>query len=207
MALGIMNDGASLNKVVLATRNTGKIVEMGALLEPHGIALASARDYALPEPAETGYSFEENARLKACAAAQATAIPAIADDSGLCVNALDGRPGIYSARWAGPDKDFYAAMQRVRYELGASDDWSAAFVAVIALALPDGSCETFQGRCEGQLVWPPRGENGFGYDPMFMPYGARLTFGEMVQEDKHRYSHRFKALHQLMELILNQQRS
>lgn len=191
----------SLKNVVLATHNSGKIAEMEDLLKPCGLSVASARDYALPEPEETGESFEENAALKARAAAKATGLPALAEDSGLCVNALGGQPGIYSARWAGPDKDYSKAMQDVRDLLGDSDDWSSLFVAVMALVRPDGTCESFKGRCDGVLVWPPRGDQGFGYDPMFVPDGETRTFAEMTANEKYAHSHRARAIHALQEHI------
>ena len=196
-----MNQQSTIHKTVLATHNPGKIAEMGDLLAPYGIEVASAHDYDLPEPEETGASFAENAGLKARAAAHVTGIPALADDSGLCVDALDGRPGIYSARWAGPEKDFDKAMRAVYQELTCADDWSACFVAVIALCWPDRTCETFKGRCEGRIVWPPRGEQGFGYDPVFVPDGQTRTFAEMYAGEKHSISHRAKAMNALMEHI------
>ena len=190
-----MNENTkTLSKIILATHNPGKIAEIGDLLPAYGVDIASANDYDLPEPEETGATFTENALLKARAAAQATGLPAIADDSGLCVNALNGRPGIYSARWAGPEKDFDKAMRAVRDELNGADDWSASFFAVIALCWPNKICEIFEGHCEGRIVWPPRGAQGFGYDPMFLPAGDERTFGEMGADEKHAVSHRGKAI-------------
>jgi XTP/dITP diphosphohydrolase len=177
-------------KVVIATHNPGKLREMRELLEPYGIVAVSAGELGLPEPDETGTMFSENAAIKAHAAAQAAGLPAFADDSGLCVDALDGAPGLFSARWAGPAKDFPAAMARVERELqrrGATEPGQrrAHFVSALVLAWPDGHEELFEGRVHGCLVWPPRGERGFGYDPMFQPDGCAVTFGEMPAEEKH----------------------
>jgi XTP/dITP diphosphohydrolase len=151
----------------------------------------------LPEPEETGTTFLENAELKARAAALAARLPALADDSGLVVPALGGAPGVYSARWAGPEKDFRVAMERVQRELGGSPDRRACFICALAMAWPDGHVESFEGRVDGTLVWPPRGSRGFGYDPMFLPEGGTLTFGEMEPEAKHKISHRARAFAQL----------
>jgi len=190
--------------LAVATHNRGKMREIMALLAPHGIAVKSAADLALPEPEETGTTFAENAILKARAAADASGLVALADDSGLAVDALDGAPGIYSARWAGPSKDFGAAMRRIEDELNAAgatapEKRRAHFVAVLAVATPEGEVETFGGRVDGTIVWPPRGENGFGYDPVFRPDGHKLTFGEMSAEQKHGsdiapLSHRARAI-------------
>jgi XTP/dITP diphosphohydrolase len=177
------------DRLVIASHNQGKVEELSALLAPLAIGTVSAGALGLAEPEETGDSFEANAALKARAAADASGLPAIADDSGLFVPALGGAPGIYSARWAGPAKDFRAAMQRVHRELGDRDR-SAQFVAVLALAWPDGDLELFRGEVAGKLVWPPRGERGFGYDPMFVPEGGAATFGEIEPAQKHRISHR-----------------
>ncbi len=176
--------------VVVATHNPGKLREMRALLTPYGIEAVSAGELGLPEPDETGTMFAENAALKAHAAAGAARLPAFADDSGLCVEALDGAPGLFSARWAGAAKDFSTAMARVERELqrrGAAepDRRRAHFVSALVLAWPDGHEELFEGRVHGTLVWPPRGERGFGYDPMFVPDGHAETFGEMTAEEKH----------------------
>lgn len=185
------------DRLVIASHNPGKVEEIAALLTPFAIEVVSAGDLGLPEPEETGDSFEANAALKATAAAEATGLPALADDSGLVVPALDGAPGIFSARWAGPAKDFGVAMTRVQRELGGRDR-AAAFVAVLALAWPDNHTELFRGEVAGRLVWPPRGERGFGYDPMFVPEGCSLTFGEMEPAEKHRISHRARAFAKLV---------
>jgi len=184
-------DGDTL---VLATHNKGKVVELQDMLCGAPIRIVTAGDLNLPEPEETGTTFAENASLKALAAARAANLPALADDSGLCVNALGGDPGLYSARWAGPDKDFDFAMGRVNELLGDNPDRSAYFIAVLALAWPDGHVELSEGRVEGELVWPKRGEGGFGYDPMFLPDGYTQTFGEMSAADKKAISHRQRAL-------------
>jgi XTP/dITP diphosphohydrolase len=175
-------------RLVIATHNSGKLWEMRELLAPYGIDAVSAGDLGLPEPEETGVTFAENARLKAASAAGAAALPAFADDSGLCVEALDGAPGIYSARWAGEARDFSAAMRRVESELsarGAKPPYRAAFVSVLCVAWPDGHAEEFEGRVDGELVFPPRGTKGFGYDPIFLPDGHERTFGEMMSAEKH----------------------
>ena len=180
------------SRLVIASHNPGKVEEIAALLAPFGVDAVSAGSLDLAEPEETGDSFEANAALKAHAAADAAQLPALADDSGLAVPALRGAPGIYSARWAGPDKDFAVAMARVERELGAKDR-RATFVAVLALAWPDGHEELFRGEVAGRLVWPPRGGKGFGYDPMFVPEGDSRTFGEIEPAEKHRISHRARA--------------
>jgi len=190
-------------KLVLATHNKNKVKEIGDLLAPFGADVVSAGDLGLPEPEETGSTFTENAILKAKAAALASGQAALADDSGLAVAALNGEPGIYSARWAGPEKNFSAAMQEVNRRVGGHDDRSAAFVCVLALAWPDGHVETAEGRCEGTLAWPPRGEGGFGYDPMFTPEGFDRTFGEMEPEEKQAVSHRARAFKKLVELYFS----
>lgn len=173
-------------KVVIATHNAGKLVEMRELLAPFGVEAVSAGELGLPEPDETGTMFSENAAIKAHAAAKASGLPAFADDSGLCVDALDGAPGLFSARWAGPDKDFSGAMARITAELdkrGATDR-RAHFVSALVLAWPDGHTELFEGRVFGDLV-APLGSLGFGYDPMFRPEGMDRTFGEISSEEKH----------------------
>ena len=177
-------------RLVIATHNPGKLTEMRELLAPYGIEAVSAGDLKLPEPEETGTSFRENARIKAEAAAQATGLPAFSDDSGLAVDALGGAPGIHSASWAGESKDFAAAMAKVDAELrarGATEPGArkAHFVSALCVAWPDRHLEEFEGRIDGTLAWPPRGEKGFGYDPMFLPDGYVLTFGEMSAEEKH----------------------
>jgi XTP/dITP diphosphohydrolase len=177
-------------KVVIATHNPGKLREMQELLAPFGIEAVSAGELGLPVPAETGHMFAENAAIKAHAAARATGLPALSDDSGLCVDALDGAPGLFTADWAGPNKDFHAAMARVERELqkrdvAAPDARRAHFVSALVIAWPDGHEEIFEGRVFGRVVWPPRGERGFGYDPMFQPDGFTETFGELSSEEKH----------------------
>jgi XTP/dITP diphosphohydrolase len=186
------------DRLVIASHNPGKVEEIAALLAPFAVETVAAGSLGLPEPEETGDTFEANAALKARAAAEASGLPALADDSGLVVPALGGAPGIYSARWAGPGKDFGAAMERVHRELGDRDR-SAKFVAVLALAWPGGHTELFRGEVEGSLTWPPRGDRGFGYDPMFIPLGANLTFGEIDPEQKHQISHRARAFAKLVE--------
>jgi XTP/dITP diphosphohydrolase len=186
-------------RLVIASHNAGKAREIAELLAPHGVEIISAAALNLPEPEETATTFVGNAELKAHAAAAAAGLPALADDSGLVVPALDGAPGIYSARWAGPTKDFSIAMARVQRELEAkkADDRRAHFVAALALCWPDGHCESFEGRVDGRLVWPPRGGKGFGYDPMFVPDGHGITFGEMEPAAKHGISHRADAFRKL----------
>ena len=184
---------------MVASHNAGKVREIADLLKPYDAQIVSASELGLAEPEETGTTFAANAELKALAAARATGLPALADDSGLAVAALDGRPGIYSARWAGPKRDFSVAMERVEQELGPDADRRAWFVSALSLAWPDGHCETHEGRVTGTLVWPPRGKLGFGYDPMFQPDGREMTFGEMAPDDKHAISHRAVAFHKLIE--------
>jgi XTP/dITP diphosphohydrolase len=184
--------------LVLATHNEGKVREIKDLLAPFKIDVVSAGSLGLPEPEETGTTFRANAELKAKAAAQAAQLPALADDSGLCVDALDGAPGIYSARWAGPTKDFAVAMKKVEQDVGANPNRGAHFVCALSLAWPDGHIDTFEGVLDGQLAFPPRGTRGFGYDPIFIPDGHDLTFGEMEPQQKHDMSHRAKAFAQLV---------
>jgi len=202
------------DRLVLATHNPGKVREFDDLLRPYGLTVVSAASLGLPEPEETGTTFAENARIKALAAATASGLPALADDSGLAVQALWGAPGLFSARWAGPSKDFGPAMQRIENELqkkGATtpDQRRAAFVAVLALVWPDDEAEEAEGAVCGTLVWPPRGDQGFGYDPMFLPDGFDLTFGEMTSDQKHGLppkgeglSHRARAFLKLAEACL-----
>lgn len=185
--------------LVIATHNPGKVREIADLLGPYVAAFESAGALGLPEPEETGKTFAENARIKALAAALASGQPALADDSGLSVSALGGDPGIYSARWAGPDKDFNLAMSKVEDALGDSSDRSAAFVCALALAWPDGHVEIFEGRVSGRMIYPPRGEKGFGYDPVFVPDGYEMTFAEMDPAEKHRISHRAAAFARLVD--------
>ncbi|HUK59010.1 MAG TPA: RdgB/HAM1 family non-canonical purine NTP pyrophosphatase [Stellaceae bacterium] len=187
--------------LAIATHNPGKLVEMHDLLAPYGLATTSACELGLPEPEETGTTFAANALLKARAVASASGLPAFADDSGLVVPALGGAPGIYSARWAGPGRDFVAAMTRVERELGGKDR-AASFVAALALAWPDGHAECFEGEVRGSLVFPPRGLKGFGYDPIFVPEGFAETFGEMEPAQKHRMSHRAVAFRKLAAACL-----
>jgi len=176
--------------VVIASHNPGKVKEMRELLAPYGIEAQSAGELSLSEPDETGKTFKQNARIKAIAGAKATGKPAFADDSGLVVDALDGEPGVHSARWAGPDKDFRFAMNRVQTLLiernaRTPEQRRGHFVAALCLAWPDGHVEDFEGRVDGTIVWPPRGDKGFGYDPLFLPDGFDRTFGEMSAEEKH----------------------
>jgi XTP/dITP diphosphohydrolase len=189
------------DRLVIASHNLGKVDEITAFLAPFAINTVSAAALGIAEPEETGDSFEANAALKAKAAVNASGLPAISDDSGLVVRELGGAPGIYSARWAGPAKDFHVAMQRVHRELGDRDR-SARFVAVLALAWPDGDLELFRGEVAGKLVWPPRGERGFGYDPIFVPEGGVATFGEIDPAQKHRISHRARAFAKLVDACL-----
>jgi XTP/dITP diphosphohydrolase len=187
-------------KLILATHNKGKLREIAELLAPYQIDVTSAGDLGLPVPEETGTTFAENALIKAHEAAKASGLPALSDDSGLCVDALGGAPGVYSADWAEPGRDFTKAMQRVWGELvscGKQIDARAHFTCVLALALPDGHSEIFEGRVHGVLVWPPRGDQGFGYDSMFVPDGYDITFGEMDPAAKHAISHRARAFEKL----------
>lgn len=177
-------------KLVVASHNKGKIREINHLLAPYGFDVVSAGELNLPEPEETGLTFEDNAAIKAVSAADGSGFPSLADDSGFCVEALDGEPGIYSARWAGPDKDFAMAMRTIEEKLATlkadtPDKRRGSFVAVLCLAWPDGHLEYFRGEVAGDIVWPPRGTQGFGYDPMFQPDGHSRTFGEMSPEEKH----------------------
>lgn len=191
------------DRLVIATHNAGKLEEVRQALGVRGPSIVAAGELGLQEPEETGSTFEENAALKARAAALASGCVALADDSGLCVAGLEGRPGIYSARWAGPNKDFHAAMERIFRELGQSGAARAAFVCVLALAWPDGQVQTVEGRCEGSLLRQPRGDKGMGYDPWFVPEGYDRTFAEMEAEEKNVLSHRGKALAKFMEVFLS----
>lgn len=193
-------------KLVIASHNQGKVREIRDLVGPLGIDVVSAGDLGLPEPEETGLTYIANAELKARAAAERSGLPALADDSGLSVTALGGDPGIYSARWAGPEKDFSVAMRKVEDKLrekaaSGNPDRSAAFVCALTICWPDGHAESVEGRISGDLVWPPRGENGFGYDPMFIPEGHDLTFGEVDSDWKHSVSHRAVAFDKLLKLV------
>jgi len=195
------------DRLVIASHNQGKAREIAECLAPFGIALTSAADLGLGEPEETGATFRDNARIKAVAAARLSRLPALADDSGLAVAALDGAPGIHSARWAGPERDFGAAMDRVEQALSGKTDRRASFICALALCWPGGAdsaqakghCEIFEGRVDGHLVWPPRGDHGFGYDPMFVPGGHEVTFGEMEPARKNAISHRADALRRLVD--------
>jgi XTP/dITP diphosphohydrolase len=186
-------------KLVIASHNLGKVREIGELLSPFGVETISAGDLGLPEPIEDGSTFIANAEIKALASAKASGLPALADDSGLEVAALNGEPGIYSARWAGPSKDFAIAMEKISALLTEDADRSANFTCALTLAWPDGHCESFEGKVFGDLVWPMRGEKGFGYDPIFVPKGHTATFAEMEPSDKHAMSHRAKAFNQLID--------
>jgi XTP/dITP diphosphohydrolase len=202
------------DRLVIATHNSGKLAEMRELLAPYEIAAISAGELALAEPDENGMSFTENACIKAVAAAKAAKLPALADDSGLVVEALDGAPGIHSARWAGPERDFRRAMERIEHQLQARGATTperrrAHFVSALCLAWPDGHTEEFEARVTGALIWPPRGDRGFGYDPIFLPDGQQRTFGEMASEEKHGLpprgkglSHRARAFLKLAEAYL-----
>jgi XTP/dITP diphosphohydrolase len=201
--------------LVIATHNPGKLVELRELLAPYGITALSAGELGLSEPDETGTTFRDNARIKAEAAAKASGLPAFADDSGLVVDALDGAPGVHSARWAGPDRNFQRAMETIEEKLrerGATtpERRKAHFVSALCVAWPDGHAEEFEARVTGTLVWPPRGDQGFGYDPVFLPDGQQRTFGEMSREEKHGLpphgkglSHRARAFTKLAEACLD----
>lgn len=190
-------------RLVVASHNAGKVREIGALLAPLGVEAVSAGALDLSEPEETEITFAGNAALKARAAAEASGLPALSDDSGLEVFALGGDPGVYSARWAGPNKDFTVAMQRVWDELQRKGgvDLSARFVCVLALAQPGGAVETFEGEARGQIVWPPRGDKGFGYDPIFLADGQTRTFGEMSHDEKLPLTHRARAFEKLLAAL------
>jgi XTP/dITP diphosphohydrolase len=192
------------DRLVVASHNPGKVREIAALIGPFGIEAVSAASVSLPEPQETGTSFAENALIKARASTQAAGLPALSDDSGLEVHALDGAPGIQSARWAGPTKDFAVAMEKIERALGESGraERGANFTCALALALPDGNSYVFEGQVFGSLVWPPRGTRGFGYDPIFVPDGFVETFGEMEPEAKHAISHRARAFAKFVDAVL-----
>ncbi len=187
------------NKLVIASHNQGKVREIGELLAPFGVEIISAGDLNLPEPVEDGDTFIANAEIKALAAATKSGLPALADDSGLEVKALGGEPGIYSARWAGPSKDFAVAMTEVNRRLGDDANRTANFTCALTLAWPDGHMESFEGKVFGDLIWPMRGEKGFGYDPFFVPEGHQRTFAEMEPAAKHAMSHRADAFKQLID--------
>jgi XTP/dITP diphosphohydrolase len=198
--------------LIVASHNAGKVREITALLAPYGIEPVSAKDAGLAEPEETGTTFRENAALKALAAARASGLPALADDSGLCVDALAGAPGVYTADWAelspregGPGRDWYMAMGKVEGRLaalGPDAPRTAEFCCTLSLAWPDGHVDTFEGRVAGRLVWPPRGKNGFGYDPVFQPVGHVMTFGEMQAAEKAPLTHRAQAFDKLVAAVL-----
>ena len=192
-------------KIVVASHNQGKVREIADLLRPFDITPVSAGDLGLPEPEETEKTFTGNALLKARAAATASGLPALSDDSGLAVSALKGEPGIYSARWGGPEKDFNLAMQKVHEALEAtgSEDRSAKFVCALAICWPDGEEAVCEGTVHGQIVWPMRGKKGFGYDPIFIADGHDITFGEMDPDEKHAISHRADAFRQLLDACLS----
>ena len=191
-------------KLVIASHNEGKVREIRALLEPYGMDVVSARELDLPEPEETGTTFVANAELKAMQAADLSGLPALSDDSGLCVEALGGDPGIFSARWGGQERDFGRAMALVNdkvEEAGADVSRDAHFICALALAWPDGHVEWFEGRVDGTLVWPPRGNAGHGYDPIFVANGRNETFGEMDQDEKNAISHRADAFAQMVAAV------
>jgi XTP/dITP diphosphohydrolase len=194
-------------RLVVASHNPGKVREILDLVTPYGLQVVSAAELNLPEPEETGTTFEENARIKAVAGAQGSGLSALSDDSGLEVEVLDGAPGIYSARWAGLNKDFSVAMQKVAEAVRGRDGWTgrgprANFTAALCLARPDGTAQAFVGKVYGHLVWPPRGARGFGYDPMFVADGETLTFGEMEPTAKHAISHRARAFAKFVDACL-----
>ncbi len=191
-------------RLVIASHNDGKVIEINELLSPFGIEAVSAKNLGLDDPEETGITFAENAILKAEAAAGASGLPALADDSGLSVTALGCAPGIYSARWAGNPRNFENAMKKVEIALedAGTEDYSAKFVCALALAWPNGETSVFEGEVRGTLVFPPRGENGFGYDPIFVAAGYDITFGEMDPAEKHFISHRAEAFRKLMKACL-----
>ena len=191
-------------RLVVASHNAGKVREIGELIAPFRIEAVSAASLGLAEPEEPDPTFAGNALIKAHAAAKGANIPALADDSGLCVDALGGEPGVRSARWAGPAKDFRLAMDKVndRLEAASAGDRHAHFVCALAIAWPDGDAHVFEGKVDGQLTWPPRGTHGFGYDPIFVPDGYDITFGEMDQDKKHAISHRARAFKKFVEACL-----
>lgn len=192
------------HRLVIASHNSGKVREIGALIAPFRIEAISAASLGLPEPEEPDPTFAGNALIKAKAAAIGAQLPALADDSGLCVAALNGDPGVLSARWAGPEKNFGKAMEEIERRLAASGskDRRAHFICALAIAWPDGHAEVFEGRVDGTLIWPPRGANGFGYDPIFVAQGDTITFGEMDPDKKHAISHRARAFKQFVEACL-----
>lgn len=189
------------DQLVIASHNPGKVREIGELLSPFGVEVISAATLGLAEPVEDGETFIANAEIKALAAAKTANLPALADDSGLCVKALGGDPGVLSARWAGADKDFSVAMEKIETAMKASDssDRSAHFACALTLAWPDGHTETFEGQVQGSMTWPPSGAKGFGYDPTFVPQGHTITFADMPPHQKHAMSHRANAFQLLVK--------
>lgn len=189
------------SELVVASHNAGKVREIRDLLADYGVAPISAGDLGLPEPVEDGATFIANAEIKALAAAKASGIVSLSDDSGFAVEALGGDPGIFSARWAGPSKDFSVAMEKVKDKLDESgqDNTKSSFICALSLAWPDGHVESFEGRVHGHFTWPPRGENGFGYDPVFTANERDVTFAEMDPAEKHAISHRASAFRQLID--------
>ena len=193
-----------MQKLILATHNKGKVSELSELLSPFGYEILSAGQLRLPEPKETGATFHENARLKAVASAVAAKLPTLADDSGLCIPALDGKPGIHSARWGGPEKDFVKACAKIKAELeakGLSPEVPAYFICVLSLAQPNGTSVEFEGRIDGTLTFPARGDAGFGYDPIFIPEQSNKTFGEMSQLEKNQRNHRADAFKKFVQYL------
>ena len=196
------------DRLVVATHNSGKVWEINQLIEPYGLAAVSAGELGLDEPVETETTFVGNAKLKALFAAKGSGLPSLADDSGIEIDALDGAPGVYTADWAGPKRDFSIAMQKVHDELKAKQDWNgeplrANFISVLCLAWPDGETQLFEGKVYGHVVWPPRGGNGFGYDPIFVADGKEQTFGEMEPASKYAISHRTRAFDHFKRAVLD----
>lgn len=196
-----------MKHLVIATHNKGKVQEITELLSNHIEKISCSGDFDLPEPEENGKTFAENAKIKALTTAKATGLPSLADDSGLCVDALGDAPGIYSARWAGPDKNFRLAMEKINNLLEDNLNRKAAFVCALVLAMPDGTTQTFEGKIEGNLCWPPKGEKGFGYDPMFIPEGETETFAEITPKKKNAMSHRYRAIEKLTESYFNEEKN
>lgn len=198
--MNLLSEG---DTILIATHNAGKAQEFRDMLLPLGIKVSTGAEYNLIEPAETGVTFRENAAIKALSAARVAGIPALADDSGICVNALNGEPGVFTADWAvtPQGRDFGMAMERVEHFLAGKTDRSAYFICCLALAFPNGNVQYFEGRTDGTLVWPVRGAHGFGFDPMFMPDGHAKTFAEMPKEEKNKISHRGKALQNFLKTL------
>ncbi|MDI2091712.1 RdgB/HAM1 family non-canonical purine NTP pyrophosphatase [Commensalibacter oyaizuii] len=187
------------SKIVIATHNSGKAKEIEELLKPFQIQIYSAKDLNLTEPEETGSTFHENAKIKALSAAKAANMTALADDSGFCIDALNGDPGLYSARWAGPSKDYPMAMRLIHDKLSNHQNWAAYFISVLCIALPNGKTQEFEGRIDGDFIWPPRGDHGHGYDPVFQPVSYDKTFAEMTDAEKNRISHRALAFQKFIK--------